>query len=235
MSKAGAGFAARMTRLGKCYVWHDSAIEPGLLRKWLIERDLPPQAATIDGSGRGSAWRVQWQNTEFLFRIYRRGGAVAKFNRDRYVWLGASHSRSAHEFRVLARLYQARLPVPRPAGSIACRSGGFLYRAALLTHWIDNIGSLASIDEEAAWFSAGQSIAMMHGHGVWHADLNVHNILLDGNRQAWLIDFDRAKIGVHRQSVLAQNLERLLRSVRKVCPNLEHSRWPALLRGYRSL
>ena len=59
-------------------------------------------------------------------------------------------------------------------------------------------------------------IARMHGLGVWHADLNAYNILLDAQGKAWLIDFDRGRQGGISARACAANLARLRRSLQKV-------------------
>jgi 3-deoxy-D-manno-octulosonic-acid transferase len=54
----------------------------------------------------------------------------------------------------------------------------------------------------------------MHQHQIDHTDLNCHNLLINPEGQAWLIDFDKCQ---RRQGDAwkAGNLERLLRSLRK--------------------
>jgi len=73
----------------------------------------------------------------------------------------------------------------------------------------------------------------MHAQGVWHADLNVHNILIDTANKAWLIDFDRGR----RFSQLSEqkrqgNLERLHRSFRKLLPDKETLFWSKFVEAY---
>ena len=70
------------------------------------------------------------------------------------------------------------------------------------------------------WAGVGRCIARFHARGVRHADLNAHNVLLDGD-DVHLIDFDRAT----RRRVPAggaparwqrDNVARLRRSLRKL-------------------
>jgi Ser/Thr protein kinase RdoA (MazF antagonist) len=78
----------------------------------------------------------------------------------------------------------------------------------------------------------------LHEYGVWHADLNAHNILVAGGAGVSLIDFDRARrraAGSWREA----NLERLHRSLDKVCARLPAGRftphdWATLRAGYDS-
>ena len=80
----------------------------------------------------------------------------------------------------------------------------------------------------------GACICRLHQAGVWHADLNAHNILVDQAGLVWIIDFDRGEwrtdYGHWRQS----NMDRLQRSLRKfdTDPAVLHKAWSALLDGY---
>nr|AIA86950.1 CAZy families GT30 protein [uncultured Idiomarina sp.] len=73
----------------------------------------------------------------------------------------------------------------------------------------------------------------MHEAGVWHADLNAHNILLDTAGQPWLIDFDRARdYGeplAHQLRVA--NMQRLRRSLEKVAGAQGSAFWQSLNRA----
>ncbi len=220
---------------GSCYLWATEPIAVTELKSWVGPQRLPGQATAIAGSGRGSAWRFDWQSNDLVLRCYRRGGLMARINRDLYLWQGPDRTRCAHEFQIMLELSASGLLVPEPVAAIACRVGLLFYRAALVTRWVNHQGSLATQCDEASWFAAGKAIAQMHQLGVWHADLNTHNVLIDSSSRAWLIDFDRARSGIHDQALLRQNLDRLLRSVRKVCPQQEKTMWSVLLRGYESL
>jgi 3-deoxy-D-manno-octulosonic acid kinase len=157
---------------------------------------------------------------------------MGRFNRDLYLWMGAELTRPYREWAVMRRAAAMGLRVPSPVAASACRVAAVFYRAAILTPWVDHVGSLAVVSDADAWFHAGSSIAQMHAAGIWHADLNVHNILIDQNQQAWLIDFDRAREGVTDPGTLQGNLSRLKRSVDKVCPDLGQGLWSVLLDGY---
>lgn len=159
---------------------------------------------------------------------------MARFNRDLYLWCSERSARSFHEYAVMAQLAAAGLPVPSPIAALACRVSGVLYRAALITQRLPVTGTLADHTEPSVWHSAGIAIAQMHRLGVFHADLNVHNILVQAPDRVWLIDFDKARVGVTKRSELERNLDRLLRSVRKTCPLQEARLWPVLVGGYRS-
>ncbi|HVF34656.1 MAG TPA: lipopolysaccharide kinase InaA family protein, partial [Candidatus Saccharimonadia bacterium] len=62
----------------------------------------------------------------------------------------------------------------------------------------------------------GDTIRRFHDAGVWHADLNAHNVLRDEAGAFWLLDFDRGWLAPPRERWRRANLARLERSLRKV-------------------
>ena len=124
------------------------------------------------------------------------------------------------------------LPVPAPIAAAVWREG-LTYRAAILVERITDARTLAICADEHDWRQAGRAVAAMHIEGVWHADLNVHNILIDAQHRAWLIDFDRGR-QFERLSEAKRhsNLERFHRSMRKVIPDRASSLWPAFEKAY---
>jgi 3-deoxy-D-manno-octulosonic acid kinase len=202
---------------------------------WFDPLTASIEAQPVTTGGRGSAWYVTVKGVRGVLRLYRRGGWLASFNKSLYLWLGDSRARSFHEYRVLSDLSREGLPVPKPIGAMVCRVGGFFYRAGLITERIDAFTTLAGSDAQSVWRTVGQTIARMHNLGVWHADLNVHNVLVQSPQSVWLIDFDKARTSVYSQHKLDLNLARLLRSIRKVCPQHEDRLWPVLQQGYREL
>lgn len=179
--------------------------------------------------GRGAAWFVSGACGEAVLRHYRRGGLMGRVNADRYFWLGAERTRCVREYRLLRQLHRQGLPVPAPLAAGWWRSGLF-YRQALLTARIAATQSLAQLVEadaaQAPWQAVGQTIARFHLAGVWHADLNAHNILRDDAGRIWLIDFDRCVRGPQpSQERSVQNLQRLRRSLRKVAHEQGEEGW----------
>ncbi len=179
-------------------------------------------ALPVQAGGRGSAWFVTTPAGEAVLRHYRRGGRVAALLGDRYWWSGEDETRSFREFRLLAELHREGLPVPRPLGARVKRSGPW-YRADLLIARIPQTETLAqrlSGDIAALpWEDIGTLVARFHRAGVFHADLNAHNLLLDSNAALWLIDFDRGERRALERVWATRNLERLRRSLRKECPS----------------
>lgn len=190
------------------------------------------------GRGRGKVIFVQVGDRHWAVRPYRRGGWIGRLVEDRYPWLGAERSRAFREWRMLAKLHAAGLPVPRPVAA-GWRRYGLFYTAELVTLRIPGAAPLsARLAEGKAvnWHAIGRMLADFHALGAFHADLNAHNILLDEDGRAWLLDFDRGRFrapGGWRQ----RNLARLERSLRKIAaepgaPAFDPAGWRALQSGY---
>jgi 3-deoxy-D-manno-octulosonic acid kinase len=192
--------------------------------------------------GRGSAWFIASAAHQWALRHYRRGGFIARLSRDRYVWAGEERVRAFAEWRLLAALTELGLPVPKPIAA-RYRRTGFFYRCDLITQRIAGAEPLSSILAtaplgEGAWRDVGLTVARFHAAGVDHADLNAHNILLDGHGAVSVIDFDRGKLR-RPGAWTSRNLSRLRRSLVKISRALPPDRfsdtaWRIFLAGYAS-
>lgn len=189
------------------------------------------------GRGRGAIRRVDTAFGRVVVRHYQRGGFVARLSRDRFVWTGAEATRPFREFRVIQRLRAMGLAVPEGAAGRYVRQG-FFYRADLVTREIPGARTLAerlaSGGVAPDWFELGALIARFHAVGLWHADLNAHNVLYDDGGRSWLIDFDRARFVLPFATSLTGNLDRLARSLRKLGHGavVAGQPWAAFHRGY---
>lgn len=230
MARQSSSVVARYASDG-CRALFDSAMLREPTADWFDPRSPSLGAVPVAVGGRAAAWFVTVQGRAAVLKHYRRGGLVARLIRDRYFWRGDDASRSFAEFDLLRKLWLAGLPVPRPLAGAIWRTG-LTYRAAILTERIRDAATLAEISDPAIWYESGVVIAGMHRLGVWHADLNVFNVLVDPGSRVWLIDFDKGRIGVLTAAQRAGNLARLLRSVRKVLPEREATCWTALVAGY---
>lgn len=199
-------------------------------------------AVAGEAIGRGSALFLDTPFGEAVLRQYLRGGFPARFNRDRYLFTGWNRSRPVAEFHILEQLSEVGLPVPEPIAAIT-RRNGLLYRGSLLTLRIPDALPLADLMLSHAtgtdlWQRVGACIGRFHGHGVVHADLNARNILVGPSNEAYLIDFDRARIDAGNRSVFEGNLRRLRRSFDKLWPVAVAERlepcWAALRQGYET-
>jgi 3-deoxy-D-manno-octulosonic acid kinase len=175
------------------------------------------------GAGRGHAWFVQGEFGAAVLRHYRRGGWIARLVRDRYLWLGETRTRSLAEFALMRRLRVLGLPVPAPLAASYRRRGPF-YRAAILVERVVPASTfadrVAGQGLAAPWDRVGSAVGRCHARGARHADLNGHNLLLDGSDAVWLIDWDKGAIEPGPGDWCAAVLDRLERSLRKECPSL---------------
>jgi 3-deoxy-D-manno-octulosonic acid kinase len=193
-------------------------------------------------TGRGTTWFVQHQSHSLVLRHYLRGGMMAKLSRDHYLFKNWQSCRSVAEFDILKHLSEQGFPVPKPAAAQVIKSG-FHYQADLLTHRIPKAKDLLQVLKQAQskdfYNQLGQLIAKFHNAGVFHADLNIQNILQDESGEFWLIDFDRAKMRSPNQKWQDNNLSRLKRSFIKEKERADiqwqEDDWSALIQGYRLL
>lgn len=191
-------------------------------------RIAQPEPALLDaerwpaagGRGRGVVRRVSGDFGSAVLRPYRRGGLVARLNRERYLWAGEDRTRPFLEFRLLAGMRARGLPVPAPLAAGYTRHG-LWYRAQILTAEIGGATTLAEglrerMGDGDAWVALGDTLARFHAAGICHADLNAHNLLFDGERRWWLIDFDRGGWRKPDPRWPQTRLARLQRSLRKL-------------------
>ena len=168
--------------------------------------------------GRGTIAFIHDGSRRWVLRHYCRGGFAANLSRDAYLGLGEAHARSFLEFRLLRQLIEWRLPVPVPVAA-GYQRAGLAYRADLLTEELPTRRTLVHALREGPlpaerWREIGRCVGRLHAHGVQHADLNAHNLLLDDGT-VYVLDFDKGRIrarGAWEQAVLA----RLQRSLHKV-------------------
>lgn len=204
---------------------------------WRQQESLEPVIA-----GRGAAWFVSQGSRAWVLRHYRRGGFVARFFADGYLWAGEARVRAFAEFRLLEALSARAMPVPRPIAA-HYRREGLAYRCDILIERIQGAVPLSAVLKDASpsdesWRAIGAAVAALHREGVDHADLNAHNILIGGERGVSVIDFDRGRLR-RPGHWMRRNLERLRRSLEKISAAMPPGRfsdaaWRELLRGYES-
>ncbi|WP_220470363.1 3-deoxy-D-manno-octulosonic acid kinase [Colwellia sp. BRX8-9] len=206
-------------------------------------------AITGSAQGRGTTWFVQYDSPEvntmekqqWVLRHYFRGGLIGKIINDKYFFTGQNSTRAAQEYHLLNTLQGLALPAPKPVAFRVIKQGLF-YQADLLSSRIEHAQDLVAVLSKAPlvehiWREVGKVIRRFHDAGIYHHDLNSHNILLDEENNVWLIDFDRGEQRAVAQSWQQANMARLLRSFEKEkakLPNFnwQKSDWQLLLAGY---
>ena len=196
--------------------------------------------------GRGASQKIQINGGWYVLRQYLRGGLVARFIKDQYVWTGLIHSRPFVEVKAVECAIQHDLPVPEVL-AYRVQKNGLLYRAAIITRFIPNQRTLArflytSQLADKNWRELGQLIRRLHRAHIFHADLNANNLLIGDDGQLYLIDFDKAKIMPQNGPWAEHTLQRLLRSLHKIQLFREQKNrpfhfnrdcWSLLLEGYK--
>lgn len=201
-----------------------------------------PVQGVLGSQGRGNTMFVGNVPRQFVLRHYVRGGLIGKLIRDSYFWTGAEESRPFREWRMLAKMADNGLRVPRPAAARYQRKG-LLYTADLITVRVPEVRALSTCLHERAcgepfWHDLGKSIHEFHSHGVFHADMNAYNLQIDSADRLWMLDFDRGRLlspGPWKQKTLSR-LHRSLQKLKGLNPGLHYDQqcWEQLLEGYFS-
>ena len=220
----------------------DAALSGQIRPDWFVPAFWRARdALSALAGGRGGVAVIKTPAGECVLRHYHRGGLVARLLADRYLWLGAARTRGFIEFRLLEHCARLGLPGPVPVAARYVRRGLF-YTADLITVRIPDARTLAQclasgvLDADMAR-AVGGVIARFHRAGIWHADLNAHNILLSA-AGVHLIDFDRGRMRAPSLSWREGNLRRLRRSLLKLGAEQRGAEafastvWQPLLDGY---
>jgi 3-deoxy-D-manno-octulosonic acid kinase len=219
--------------------WEEPLISSGILT------DQPGSSAiqeTPIPGGRESASIVTVAAVgKLVVRRYRRGGLIGKILVDRYL----SASRPFRELAVLSLAGARGVPVPEVLGASSTRAGLFRHRGRIVTRLVPESRTLPAFirekrDEsrrvEDVLKKAGAAIKAMHDAGIYHADLNMNNILVTDQGRIVLIDFDNARtLDGMSAARRAANLRRLLRSLRKLRESgspLEDGEFSMIIEGY---
>jgi len=196
-------------------------------------------AVALETSGRGEVLIVPHGKETWVLRHYRRGGLVARFIDDHYVWFGADRARAFREWRLLRELRASGLPVPDPVAAHVARAG-VIYTADIITAYLPNTRKLSWFIAQGrvpaeSWRLVGAMIGAVHRHGVDHPDLTAHNVLLDEGGRPFLVDFDNAR----RKPPGAWSrlgMDRFNRSLRKVAletgTEFDAGAWAEIEAGY---
>jgi 3-deoxy-D-manno-octulosonic acid kinase len=181
-----------------------------------------------------------------LIRSYRHGGLLRALT-------GACFAswppRPFRELTITEELRRRGFPTVEVYAAGVERIGGPFYRGCLVTRELRGASDLWTALQDPAVDAARRSailkaaadaIVAMHRHGVYHADLNLRNILIrsdNGMVEGYVIDFDRAKLflGNLPLPLGRNNLNRLLRSARKLDPErryLSAAAWNQFLDFY---
>ncbi|MBV8356945.1 MAG: hypothetical protein JO189_03280 [Deltaproteobacteria bacterium] len=205
-----------------------------------LRRDLAVRAPAIVvslnaiGSGEGAGNRLSGfalkleDGTELFARINRRGGLIRHALKDLYIGMRA---RPVRELAVAAEARRRGIPVAEPIGAMIEWIAPIVYRSVFLTRALAGmtLWEFLRIDDDAVVRAhiikqTRQALDTMHRLGLFHADLNLHNLFVTESRDSFtvaILDLDKARLfhGPVPARMRARNLARLRQSVRKLDPD----------------
>ena len=211
-------------------------------RELVIHRDIASQAAQVMrelaeltsavGAGVGnrqSAYRINLgDGVELFARRGRRGGLIASILSDVYVGIAP---RPLTELAVTVEAVRRGIPVAEPMGAMIEWLSPVLYRGFFLTRAVRGmtLWEFLKTDDDPTVRThvlgqARAAIATMHDKGLFHADLNLHNLLVTQARDSFsvvVIDLDKSRLFDAPLSAAMRraNAARLMRSARKLDPS----------------
>ena len=211
-------------------------------RVFVLHREILPHAAAIaaalreigssrsaDGAGnRGSGRRLSLEGGLLLFaRQAKRGGLARFLLTDMFVGISP---RPLGELAVAAEANRRGVPVAEPMGAMVQWLAPGIYRGFFLSRVVAGmtLWEFLRTDDDPivkkhVLMTARAAIVTMHDKGLFHADLNLHNLMVTQSGESFkvvILDFDKARIydSSLRPALRAANARRLLRSARKLDP-----------------
>jgi len=180
-----------------------------------------------------------------LVRSYRHGGMFRHWSRD---WFVTWPPRPFVELRATHEARRRGVGTLEVVGALVARGWGPFYRGWLVTRELERAHDLWSTFQAGEFSTSttslmghvGRAVRLMHDVGVCHADLNMRNLLVRFDSpevEVFIIDFDKARLFERAvpSPYRRRNLERLLRSVRKLDPSrrcVSDEAWSAFLSAY---
>lgn len=240
-SSAGTDFVPIRAGRRLLYLRHDLADDARLILARVAELGRDSR----DGAGlRRSGFALVIDDRLNLFvRRSRRGGLMRLINRDVYF---GTQTRPLRELAIAAEAYRRGLPVAEPLGALIEPLAPAIYRGAMLTRTLNGmtLWELIRTDDDPVVRThvleqARHAIARIHRGGLFHADLNLHNLFVTHSGESFavvILDLDKARLypGALPPRLRQRTLRRLARSARKLDPAgllLDHAALGILIGG----
>ena len=194
-----------------------------VIREW--SAGTPPHGRTLPG-GRGGVRALDLSTgLSVVFRPYRRGGFVGRWNRDYYLgWA----PRPWQELAVTEELRARGVPTVEVLGAAVRWIVPGCYRGALVSREVEDAVNLwedlQRVDpphRAEACRAAAAVTRLLHDRGAVHPDLNLQNYLVRrrGDRiDALIIDCDRVELRTVTENDRRAAFDRLCRSIRRLDP-----------------
>ena len=186
--------------------------------------------ASAPGSGNRSSGHLLTltDGIELFARVNRRGGLIRRLVKDLY--LGTA-GRPVRELAVAAEARRRGILVAEPLGVIIEWVWPLVYRSTILTGALNGmtLWEFLRTDDDAlvnthVIVQVRQAIDRMHQQGLFHRDLNLHNLFITKVRENFavaILDLDKAQL-LDRSLpawMRARNFIRLRQSANKLDPN----------------
>lgn len=210
-------------------------------RRLYLHRALAPHAAAIGArlaalmrerrrglGNRGGAFELRLDGAPALFaRCFRRGGLIRFFLSDLY--FGAI-PRPLRELKVSLAARRRGIAVVEPMGAMVEWVAPMVYRGCFLTRALDGmtLWQFLNVDDDRLVRThvieqARLTIDTMHRRGLYHPDLNLHNLFVTKIGESFtvvILDLDKARLRPPPldHALVHNNLTRLARSARKLDP-----------------
>jgi len=197
--------------------------------------------------GRGDMRSVNLTDgTTALFRRYHHGGLLRSLTGK---WFCSWPPRPFLELSITEELRRRGFPTVEVYAACVEKVGGPLYRGWLVTRQLEGAhdlwaglqnGFAESVGIENILKAVAATVRRMHREGIFHRDLNLKNILVRSTAtgvESHIIDFDKAilVLGQLPAPLVQKNLDRMLRSIRKLDPQRRYfppAAWEGLLQYY---
>ena len=193
----------------------------------LLEIDRTLRSGRKGAGNRESGYLIDIEGAPKLFvRRSTRGGMMRVLGS---VYFGFA-TRMVHELNVISEARNRGVSVPEPMGAIVEKVSPAVYRGAVLTKAIPGmtLWEFVKVENDPSSLShvvrmARRAIDTMHARGIFHDDLNLHNLYVSTASEEFdvvILDFDKAKISAHELSPAQRrrNFKRLADSIRKLDP-----------------
>ena len=197
--------------------------------------------------GRGELKSISLSSGESaLIRAYRHGGAMRYLSADVFfTW----PPRPFRELTLTEALRRRGIATLEVYGAAVEPVWGPFYRGWLITRELSDAndlwaafqtGLVRAVGIDACLLAAARSVRNLHSAGVYHADLNLKNILLRQEKsgvKGYVIDLDKARLypGPLPRRMAKRNLSRLYRSILKKDPRQSYivpTDWERFLEFY---
>ncbi len=210
-------------------------------RVLVLHRDLLAYAPALTGrlreiaaghqsgeGNRGSGYRVfLGHGPELFIRRAQRGGLMRFFFSSTFF---GENPRPFQELLIASEARRRGVALPQPMGAAVDWIAPGVYRGFFLTRALKGMTmwEFVRADDDPVvrahvMLKARAAVATMHNAGVFHADLNLHNLMVTQAGESFVVmilDFDKARLYDHPLSagLRHRNAQRLLRSARKLDP-----------------